>query len=229
MSMKRVIDFLRRLEANNNREWFMEHKAEYKEVQAWFNSFAEELIRLIGEWDETVKGLTVKDCTYRIYRDVRFSKDKSPYKTHMGVYVCRGGKKSGFSGYYFHIGTGGEGYPGAHMLAAGDYCAESKVLKVLREDIAMGEGDFEDIVKRQVDQHFTMDDTYKMKRLPKGLPENSPWEEYMKYKVYCLVYEPGDEYVLAPDLAHRVSEMFKTTKPFIDYINRAIEYVREEG
>lgn len=227
--MKRVIDFLRRLEANNNREWFLEHKPEYQQVQKIFNAFAEQLIQLIGQWDETVQGLSVKECTYRIYRDVRFSKDKSPYKTHMGVYVCRGGKKSGFSGYYFHISTGGEGYPGAHMLAVGDYCADSKALKVLREDIAFGEGDFKDIVERQVDSHFCLDESYKLKRLPKGLPLNSPWEEYMKYKVYCLVYEPDEDFVLDSNLAEKVSDMFKTTKPFIDYINRAIEYAREEA
>ena len=106
--MKEVVMFLRQLKANNNKEWFTEHKAEYQSAQAKFNAFCEELIHRIEEFDPSVRGLTLKDCTYRIYRDLRFSKDKSPYKTHMGVYVCRGGKKSGYSGYYFHVAAGNE-------------------------------------------------------------------------------------------------------------------------
>ena len=83
-------------------------------------------------FSSSVKGLKVKDCTYRIYRDVRFSKDKSPYKTHMGCYICRGGKKSGYSGYYFHVATEqSDVYPSGHMLAVGDYCMEPKALKIL--------------------------------------------------------------------------------------------------
>ena len=89
--MKTVIQFLRKLKENNNREWFMDHKQEYLDAQATFNAFVEKILIGLSEADESVRGLTVKDCTYRIYRDVRFSKDKSPYKTHMGAYICPGG------------------------------------------------------------------------------------------------------------------------------------------
>ena len=94
--MKRVYDFLCRLKENNNREWFNAHKAEYLHVQAVFNDFAAALIKEIEQWDNDISdsALALKDCTYRIYRDIRFSKDKSPYKTHMGAYICKGGKKS---------------------------------------------------------------------------------------------------------------------------------------
>lgn len=104
--MQAIIDFLRQLSQNNNREWFMAHKSEYQQAQARFNELTEQLILGISQFDSSVSGLTAKDCIYRIYRDVRFSKDKSPYKTHMGAYVCPGGKKSGYAGYYFHVGTG---------------------------------------------------------------------------------------------------------------------------
>ena len=133
--MKRVIAFLRELKQNNNREWFNEHKDNYRHAQGIFNEFVGQLINRMAAEDESIRGLDVKDCTYRIYRDVRFSKDKSPYKTHMGAYICPGGKKSGFSGYYFHLGVGGQGYPDGHMLAVGDYCCEPNVLKIIREDI----------------------------------------------------------------------------------------------
>lgn len=109
--MQDIITFLRELQANNHREWFMANKDRYATLQARFNGFVDELIYEISRFDETVTGLTAKDCTYRIYRDVRFSADKSPYKTHMGAFICPGGKKSGYSGYYFHIGTGGMDIP----------------------------------------------------------------------------------------------------------------------
>ena len=154
--MKEIISFLRDLSQNNNREWFMANKARYTAVAERFNAIVDELIREIARYDTSVTGLTAKDCTYRIYRDVRFSADKNPYKTHMGAFISRGGKKSGYSGYYFHIGTGGEGYPAAHMLAAGDYCCDPKVLKILREDIVNGEGDFDEAVK-QADASFSLE------------------------------------------------------------------------
>lgn len=227
--MKKVLTFLRRLQKNNNKEWFSAHKDEYLEAQARWNAFCEELILRIGEYDPTVRGLTVKECTYRIYRDVRFSKDKSPYKTHMGVYVCRGGKKSGFSGYYFHVSSGEDQFDiNGHLLAAGDYMADPQVLRVLREDIENGDGDFRAIVDAAAREGYCMDETWKLKRVPKGFDPEGPYADLLKYKVYCLVDYVDDDFVLAPDLAQRVAERFRITKPFLDYVNRAIEYVQEE-
>ena len=114
--MKEVIAYLKDLSRHNDREWFHANKQRYVEAQARFNTIVDKVIMGIAQFDTSVANLTAKDCTYRIYRDVRFSNDKRPYKTHMGAYICPGGKKSGFSGYYFHVGIGGEGYPAAHML-----------------------------------------------------------------------------------------------------------------
>ena len=121
--MKEIIDFLARLEKNNNREWFQAHKSEYLSVQEEFNIFTEKLIAGIAEFDNTINGLTAKDCTYRIYRDTRFSPDKRPYKCHLGAFVCPQGKKSGFSGYYnewWHY-TDGEDYPVCEALGEPEY------------------------------------------------------------------------------------------------------------
>lgn len=226
--MKQVVDFLQRLAANNNREWFLEHKDEYENAKKVFESFTERLIEKVGEFDSSVQGLKVSDCTYRIYRDVRFSKDKSPYKTHMGCYICRGGKKSGYSGYYFHVATEqSDSYPSGHMLAVGDYCMDPKALQVLREDIMDGEGDFENILKTKVDKCFHLDESFRMKRPPKGFDENTPNIDLIKYKVYCLTFEPNMDDILSPDLLENVVQKFRSAKPFLDYINRAIEYVKE--
>ena len=227
--MKKILDFLKELQQNNNRDWFQAHKDEWLAVQKDYHAFADELISRISAFDDTINGLTAKDCTYRIYRDVRFSKDKSPYKTWLGTYVCRGGKKSGFSGYYFQVSADeGTGFNG-HILAAGDYCADPKVLKTIREDIINGDGDFDAIIRQQIDPRFHLSAEFQLKRVPQGFPADHPYADYLKYKVYSIEMEVDDAFVLAPDLARRVADLFRTTKPFLDYVNRAIEYVKFEA
>ena len=226
--MNDIITFLQELQQNNNREWFMANKARYTALQTRFNDFVDELIGEISRFDDSVAGLTAKDCTYRIYRDVRFSSDKSPYKCHFGAFIAKGGKKSGHSGYYFHISTGGgEEYPYCHMLAAGDYCCDPEVLKILREDIVNGDGDFDRLVK-QADSTFQLEREGALKRNPKGFPADAPYSEYLRLKYYCLTSMPDDDFWEGEDLAKRIAEKFATTKPFLDYINRAIDFSREE-
>ncbi len=226
--MKEIIRFLRELKQHNDRAWFNAHKEQYLHAQEKFHHLVDELIGEIGRFDPTVAGLKAKDCTYRIYRDVRFSSDKSPYKTHMGAFLNPGGKKSGFAGYYFHVGTGGEGYPDAHMLATGDYCCTPDALRILREDIAYGQGDFEATVQ-QAAPHFHLDRDGCLKRNPKGFPDGTPYEEYIRLKNFCLCHTPDTDFMLADDLPRRVAELFRTTQPFLSYINRGIEYSRTEG
>lgn len=225
--MKQIIDFLRELKQNNNREWFNVHKEEYLIVQTYFNRLVDELIEEIAQFDPSVSGLKAKDCTYRIYRDVRFSQDKSPYKTHMGAFICPGGKKSGYSGYYFHIGTGGEGYPAAHMLATGDYCSTPEALKILREDIAYGQGDFEETL-RVATPEFLLDYDGALKRNPKGFPEGTPFEKYIRLKAFCLCHMPDEAFMFGDNLPQRVAELFRKTHPFLQYINRSIAYSKTE-
>ena len=114
--MKRVFEFLDALQQNNDKAWFDANKAWYLEVKNYFDGFVSELIERIEDFDDSIYGLNVSDCTYRIYRDVRFSKDKTPYKTHFCAYVCPKGKKSGFGGYYFHLEAEGGNYIGANLL-----------------------------------------------------------------------------------------------------------------
>ena len=226
--MKAIIHFLRQLQCNNNREWFNAHKEEFLKHQTRFHELVDEVIKEITVFDADVAGLTAKDCTYRIYRDVRFSSDISPYKCHFGAFIAKGGKTAGNAGYYFHISTGGgEEYPYCHMLAAGDYCYKPEVMKILREDIVNGEGDFDAVVK-QADASFTLDNDGALKRNPKGFPADAPYSEYIRLKYFCLTAIPDDEFWEGEDLAKRIASKFVTTKPFLDYINRAIAFEREE-
>lgn len=227
--MKEILDFLRDLENNNNREWFNSNKDRYQHVLQEWNAFCESLIAEIGRFDDDIAPLTVKACTYRIYRDTRFSKDKSPYKTHFGVFMAKGGKKSMHAGYYFHVGTGrGHEYPQAHMLASGNYCYDSKAVRILREDISDEWQTFATGILGKADSRFVPDMEGALKRVPREYDPDAPYADWMRMKAYCLTAQADDAFLLEDNLAKRVAELFKTTKPFVDYINRAVDYVKEE-
>lgn len=220
--METILNFLRQLESNNNKVWFDSHKEEYLEARSHFYSIVEKLIEGISSFDDTIRGVGVNDSTYRIYKDMRFSRDGLPYKTHFGTFIARGGRKSGYSGYYFHIGTGsGTEYPCRSFIAAGNYYTEPAVLKILREDIEMGGGDFDRIIKG-LHPSLSLDTEPRLKRIPAGFDAAGPYVDYIKLKNFCL---SGDFDDRNPDIDH-VIEVFRSAKPFLDYINRAIEYVR---
>ena len=190
--MKQVLRFLRSLSLHNDKVWFEAHKADYLKAKATVGELAVRLIEGIRSFDDTIGPLSVSDCTYRIYRDVRFSKDKSPYKTHMGIFVNRG------------------------------------VLKVLREDIQLGGGDFRGILEGLA-PGLVLDSSESLKRVPKGFPADNPDAEFFKLKNFCLVESLDDDFILSPGLADSVLAVFRTGKPFLDYVNRAIDYCREES
>lgn len=226
--MREVLQFLRDLSLNNNKEWFTANKGRYEAVLKTWYAFCEELIREIGQYDEEIARLTIRDCTYRIYRDTRFSNDKTPYKTHFGVFLAPGGKKSMHAGYYFHVGTNTEDvYPYGHMLAAGNYCYEPKVVKMLREDISFEWEEFSQHVLGAADPRFVVDMDGALKKVPKEYPADAPYADWMRLKSFCLMSSFDDDFLFQPDLAKRVAEIFRTTKPFCDFVNRAVDY-REE-
>ena len=222
--MKEVLQFLQELSNHNDKPWFEANKQRYLAAKTRVDHLAVELIAAIRAFDESIGPLSPKDCTWRIYRDTRFSKDKRPYKTHMGIYVAPGGKKAGFSGYYFQIGAPDAG----HMLAAGNYFCLPPVLKVLREDIQLGGNEFRDILS-QVDPRMKLDLSEMLKRTPAGFPADGPDADFYKLKNFCLVWEPDDKFITDKNLIQRLAAVFKTTKPFLDFINRAIEYCREKA
>lgn len=222
--MDTILKFLRQLESNNNKAWFDSHKNDYLEARSHFNAIVEKLLEGISAFDSSIKGVGVNDCTYRIYKDMRFSKDGLPYKTHFGAFIARGGRKSGYSGYYFHIGTGsGDNYPCRSFLAVGNYYMDSKVLRVVREDIELGGGDFDRIIK-DLHPSLSLDQDQKLKKAPAGFDPEGAYIDYIKLKNFCLNGYFDDSNLDLRD----VCEVFRTAKPFLDYINRAIEFVREE-
>lgn len=124
--MKEILDYLSRLRENNNREWFQAHKEEYDRLRPLFVEKIQELIQQISQFDEDIVGLEAKNCMYRIYRDIRFSPDKTPYKSYMSAYMAKGGRKSLRAGYYFHF------EPGNCLLSGGVWCPEPKLPSTMR-------------------------------------------------------------------------------------------------
>ncbi|MBQ9642265.1 MAG: DUF2461 domain-containing protein [Bacteroidaceae bacterium] len=219
METREIMAFLTELSCNNNKEWFHANKPRYQAVKRAVDELAAELLEAVGAFDETIGRQTPADCVFRIYRDIRFAKDKSPYKTHFGMFVARGGRNSCYNGYYFQMGADG----GEHIVAVGNYFLPPAALTVLREDIQMGEGDFREILSR-VDPRLQMNYTDSLKRTPRGFPSEGPDAAFYKLKSFGLWYRPEDDFITAPCLVGRLAEMFKTAKPFVDYINRAIDY-----
>lgn len=160
--MKTILDFLSDLSVNNERTWFEANRDRYKRVKARMDEVAAEFIEAVAAFDPAVKGVKVKDATYRIYRDTRFTKDKSPYKTWFGVYVCPRGKKSGFSGYYMHV----EPDQNHYMLCTGAYCPTAGEIKSVREEIMTEGENFEATIKAATG--FEVDWSSALKRMPQG-------------------------------------------------------------
>jgi uncharacterized protein (TIGR02453 family) len=213
---KSTLDFLTAIERNNNRDWFIANRSLYLEAKDNFESFVQELINKIITFDPILKGLEVKNCVYRLNRDIRFSNDKSPYKSHLGAFIVRGGKKNGdkFAGYYFHI------EPGKSIIAGGAYMPPAPWLSAIREKISETPDEFIDIINsKKFKKYFGKIEGEKLKKMPKGYPADHPQIELLKYKSYLIMNEVPDKKVLSDDYFDYVIEVFRAMKPFNDYLN----------
>lgn len=221
--MEDIIKFLSELSQHNDREWFNAHKADYLNAKQQFDVLVESLIAGVNEFDPEIGALTVSDCTWRIYRDTRFSYDKRPYKTQMGGYFAPRGKRGPFSGYYFQIGIDEESGLPVGMIATGNYYTEPAVLRILREDIDLDEAKS---IKSALTKAkgFHLDSEQMLKRVPRGFDAEKPWSDLFRYKNFCLVKNVDAAYLRAADFRERLLADFKTTKPFLRLLNRAIAF-----
>ena len=223
--MKTVISFLGELIANNHREWFDANKQYYREAQNEFDRFVEHLITEIRLFDPTIGTIAAKDCTYRIYRDVRFSNDKTPYKNHFGAYIAQGGRKSRLGGYYFHIEPANAGYLNNSMWAGGIYCPDAQTLKAIRTDIYENTEEYKSII-----QCATFKETFKwfdgnmLTTAPKGFPKDFKDIELIKRKDYTYYKNMDEQTLLGDRLLEESIRVFKLMLPFNRFMNRAIEY-----
>lgn len=176
--------FLKKLAKHNDRDWFQKNKADFENAQANFLGLVTSLIYAMGDYDESIIGIEPKSCIFRIYRDVRFSKNKAPYKNHLGAFICSAGRKSGtHPGYYIHIEPGGQS-----IFGSGCYMPEKEVLAAFRNDIANPQSR---IVKMLADKNFRknfpdLSDEDKAKTIPRGFDKAHPQAELLKMK-HCFV------------------------------------------
>lgn len=223
MDISVVFDFLKKLAANNNREWFSEHRDEYERARAEFEKLVAVVIERISVFDESIRGVQVKDCTYRIYRDTRFSSDKTPYKIHMGAYINAKGKKSDHCGYYVHV------QPGNCMLAGGSYCPSPKLLKALRQAVYDNIEEFVSIVDDpEFKKYFPKIGYNFVKTTPKGFPKDFEYIDYLKCKEYCCDYAVADSFFTSPDMLNKVEDAFRQLKRFSDFTNYTIDEFEED-
>lgn len=217
-SIDLIFHFLSEIAKHNNREWFAEHKEQYEAARQLFEHKVQLVIDRISLFDPDVQYVRVKDCTFRFYRDVRFSEDKSPYKLHFGAYINPHGKKSFHSGYYLHI------QPDSCMLAGGSWCLPSPILNAVRHSVADHLAEFRKIVEyRDFKTYFPLIGDKRLKTLPKGFSKDFPYPEYIRPKDYSVCHYVSDDFFRQDGWLENVAEIFRLLKPFNDFINTAID------
>lgn len=210
----KVFDFLRQLAENNNREWFTENKNLYTESQQNIVVFLEDLIAEMSEFDSELGKIDAKKSLFRIYRDTRFSKDKTPYKTNIGASLGMG-KGSQKGGYYLHL------EPGKSFIAGGIYMPESSVLKTLRKEISLYGQEFLNILNNKEFKNYfpELDQDDKLKKVPQGFEKEDPMAEYLKLKSFIVVYNLSDKEISDKSASKSLAKIFKVMKPLNDFLN----------
>ncbi|NDW12717.1 DUF2461 domain-containing protein [Bacteroides sp. 214] len=223
MNVPVIFQFLKELAANNNREWFKANYEKYEIASREYEKLLGTIINRITLFDEEIKGIEVKDCTYRIYRDVRFSHDKSPYKTHLGGYINAKGKKSEYCGYYIHL------EPGNCLLAGGSYCPSPKLLKSLREAIYDNIEEYLSIIEDPAFKKYfpVVGETF-LKTAPKGFPKDFKYIDYLKPKDFSCYCRISDDFFTSPTYLDEVEATFRQLKRFSDFMNYSINEFEEE-
>ena len=214
-----TLKFLKDLEKNNNKAWFDAHRPQYETAKADFYTLVEKLIAAIAKFDAPIGQLPVKQCVFRINRDVRFSKNKSPYKNNMACYFNQAGKNGLGGGYYLHI------EPGKSFAGGGIWVPEPPVLAGIRQEIDYNFSEWKKIIEnKKFKQVFTegIKSNDKLVRPPKGYDENNPAIEYLKMKSFIVSKPFADKDLQAKNFVADVANTFKSMKPMIDFLNTAM-------
>jgi len=222
MHTEDIINFLKELNENNNREWFAQNKSRYEKVKSKFEEISRLLISEISVFDNDIKNVDVKDCVFRIYRDIRFSTDKTPYKTHFGVYIASaGGRKSQRGGYYLHLD------PAGCFIAVGVWCPPPNILKALRQSVCDNIDELNEIRNEaSFNTYFkTFFEEDKLKNVPAGFPRDFPDAELLKLKHYMVDHKLNDDILNAPNLVSRLGEIARAGYPLNKFLNYTVDEV----
>ena len=220
MLTKDSVQFLEDLKANNNRDWFLDNKKRYEVFKKDYQQLVGDFLDVMKPLDPSLEMLEVKNCTFRINRDIRFSKDKSPYKDHIGVWLSSGAKGMNRSGYYVHIAKTGS------FIAGGLYCPEAEDLKKMRKEIAYFHEDLEEIIGAKNFQKefgdFDRNEKNILKNPPRGYEKDHPGIEFLKLKSFETSQKFDITEVTKEDFVKKMSKKLILLKPLNDFINRAL-------
>ena len=218
MLQNTTITFLKHLSANNNKPWFDAHRDEYTAAKEDFELLITEIISGLAETEPIFKEQKAKDCIFRIFRDVRFSKDKTPYKANFGAFFSKGGRKSPGAGYYLHLEPGGKSFTGGGL-----WMPEAPLLKAVRQEVDYNFEEFSNITDdKKFKKIFGSVAGERLKTLPAGYKEDNPAIEYLKLKSFTVMHHQDDDDMTSKTFVKKTLEVFGTMKPFIDFLNRAI-------
>ncbi len=229
MNIKLIISFLRDVMANNNRAWFQQHREQYDAARKEWESAAETARERIISFDPDIASQPFKDCTYRFYRDTRFSPDKSPYKNHFGAYFNAHGKKALRGGYYIHV------EPDNCMLAVGNYWLPTNVLTSCRNEMMANEDEWLRCVQSPEFRHFFEgpEDAgwdspqgfglAKLKTCPSGFPRDYEHVKYLRLKDYCAWHKVSESFFEDDGWLDAMERIFRAAKPMMDFTNAVID------
>ena len=230
MNVKRILNYLAELSANNNRDWYQAHKDEYTACRADFEEGVRQVLSAISLFDSEISHLQVKDCVYRFNRDTRFSADKSPYKNHFGAYMCAKGKKALRGGYYLHVEQG------KCLLAVGGYWLPTNILTSCRNEIMGNIDTWRGIVENKafVDLFGKPNETKwgegtrgfgldSLKSAPSGFPRDYEFIQYLRMKDYCVWVKVPDNFFEGDAWIDEMTRIFKVGKPMMDFMNNVID------
>ncbi|MBI3518810.1 MAG: DUF2461 domain-containing protein [Bacteroidetes bacterium] len=218
--METTLKFLKQLAKNNNKEWFDANRKTYEIAKEEFTAIVKQVIDKSSGFDPQLAGLEAKKCLFRINKDIRFSKDKSPYKLNMGASINPGGKKEMGAGYYIHI------EPGKSFLAGGCYMPLPDVLAKIRQEIDYNGTDFKKILNsKDFKTYFTSlsDENDKLKTAPKGYPKDHPDLGLLQHKHYIVVHQLKDEDVLNKNFPVHATKVFKAMLPLNQFLRACME------
>lgn len=221
MIRQTTLSFLSDLSRNNNKAWFENHRGDFEAAKDDFASFAGKVLESMQKQDEDLAPLIIKDCLFRINRDVRFSKDKSPYKSHFAALMSKGGKKSNFAGYYLHI------EPGKSFVGGGVWMPMPAETKKVRQEIDYSFPEFSKMIgssafkKAYGDLERSPESL--LSKVPKGYEKENPAAEYLKLKSWVATHNIADEDVTSKDLTKAVIGAYKALLPLIKFLNRSLD------
>lgn len=219
MLQSSTIQFLKALKKNNNKEWFDKNRKIYEQAKADYLNFVTILLNEIQGFDTSLMELQPKQCIFRLNRDVRFSKNKDPYKTNFGASFSKGAKKVQSAGYYFHL------EPGENFVGGGLWMPMAPDLNKVRQEIDYCYKEFSSILKKPAfkSTYGDMDNSMKLVRPPKGFDIDNPALEYLKLKSFVVTRSIKDTELTDKQLVKNVVKDFKTIAPLVHFLNRAIE------